>query len=343
MAGGWFAVPRADANRTEPTSIWVGRTDGKVAPHRISPDDGTIHGFAQTDGKRVVWLSVNQYDPNSPTGQTDRILSAPVSGNGGVQTLFSTPYGIDGLGFDGTTVTWIQYDPDHGNRDVVRYLQGSSPTVHTLAHPDWVGTATAPSVKNGKISYVRYEEFAQPDTDGHWWTLAVEVYDIATGTTVFAGGDPGAETMSYPSLSDTGVAWVTDRDYGTYTDGQWTQGTYNNSVRLFDFATNTSHLLFEENSPQAIRADTLSLSDTTLTVTEEAPVDLWNASGGYPDNSLNPKLKQYALDGSYVGPASCSPGAQMYSTAGSGRQVIFMDSSAGSFGLAYATGAKSCK
>ncbi|MFE9957201.1 hypothetical protein [Micromonospora sp. NPDC005299] len=72
-------------------------------------------------------------------------------------------------------------------------------------------------------------------------------------------------------------------------------------------------------------------------------MDLWLATGGYPDNSLNAKLKQYTYNGKYVGPASCSPGAQMFATAGAGREVIFMDSSAGGFGLAYAKGAKSCE
>ncbi|PSK67914.1 Neutral protease NprE [Micromonospora sp. MH33] len=341
MAGGWFTVPRSDANHTQPTSIWVGRTDGKVVPYQISPNDGNLHSFPHTDGRRVVWLSVGD-DPDSPTWEVNRILSAPVGG-GNVEELYSSPYRIDGLGFDGDVVAWSQYEPALGYLDVVRYLQGSSRTVHTLAHPDWVGNATAPSVKNGKISYVRYEDYAQPNPDGTWWSLGVEVYDVATGKTTFAGGDPGAETMSYPQLSGTGVAWVINRDYGHNVNGEWSKGTFNDSVRLFDFATGTSHLLFEENSPQAIRADVVTLSDTTLTVTEEAPVDLWFANGGYPDNSLNPKLKQYTFNGTYVGPASCSPGAQMFATAGAGREVIFMDSSAGGFGLAYATGAKSCK
>ncbi|MFD0521959.1 M4 family metallopeptidase [Paractinoplanes durhamensis] len=65
---GWFAVPRTDANRTEPTSIWVGRTSGKGTPYRISPDDGSINSFPHTDGKRVVWLSI-ALDPASPTGK----------------------------------------------------------------------------------------------------------------------------------------------------------------------------------------------------------------------------------------------------------------------------------
>ena len=340
VAGGWFAVPRSDANRTEPTSIWVGRTNGKGTPYRISPDDGSINSFPHTDGKRVVWLSI-ALNPASPTQETSRILSAPVGG-GGVKELYSSPERINGLGFDGDVVAWSQYDATQGYVDVVRYLRGNSRTVHTLAHPDWFGSATAPSVKGGKISYVRYEIFQQPDANGYYWSLGVEVHDIATGRTTYAGGDVGAERMSYPDLSRTAVAWMTDRDYGTIVDGEWSKGTYHDSVRLFDFATRTSHLLFEENSPQAIRADTVALSDTTLTVTEEAPVQAWIETGGYPDNSLNPKLKQYTFQGKYIGPASCSPGAQMYATAATGREVIFMDSSASGFGLAYAKGATSC-
>lgn len=340
-AGGWFAVPRSDANRTEPTSIWVGRTSGKGTPYRISPDDGSINGFPHTDGKRVVWLSI-AVDPESPTWETNRILSAPLRG-GPVKELYRSPERINGLGFDGDLVAWSQYDATQGYLDVVRYLQGSSPTVHTVAHPDWFGPATAPNVKNGKISYVRYEIYQQPDANGQYWSLGVEVYDVATAQRTYAGGDYGAERMSYPDLSATGVAWMTDRDYGTIIDGEWSQGAYYDSVRLFDFATSTSHLLFEENSPQAIRADTVALSDTTLTVTEEAPVKAWIESGGYPSNALNPKLKQYTFQGRYLGPASCSPGAQMYASAATGREVIYMDSSASGFGLAYASGAKSCK
>ncbi len=341
VGGGWFAVPRSDANRTEPTSIWVGRTDGKGTPYRISPDDGSINGFAHTDGKRVVWLSITA-DPESPSWETDRILSAPIGG-GHVKELYRTPARIDGLGFDGDVVAWSQYDESQGYLDVVHYLQGSSPAVRTIDHPDWFGNATAPSVKGGKISYVRYDIYQQADANGQWWSLGAEVYDLKTGQRTYAGGDAGAETMSYPDLSRTGVAWRTDRDYGTIVDGQWSQGAYYDSVRLFDFTTRTSHLLFEENSPEAIRADTLALSDTTLTVTEEAPVAAWIATGGYPDNSLNPKLKQYTFQGRYLGPASCSPGAQMYATAMTGREVVYMDSSASGFGLAHATGAKSCK
>jgi Zn-dependent metalloprotease len=340
VAGGWFAVPRSDANRTEPTSIWVGRTNGKGEPYQISPQDGSTHSFPNTDGKRVVWLSIGT-DPDSPTWETNRILSAPIGG-GPVKVLYSSPERIDGLGFDGDVVTWSQGDPAQG-LDVVRYLRGNSPTVHTLAHPDWFGPATAPTVEAGKISYVRYEIYPQPDANGQYWSLGVEVHDLRTGRTTYAGGDAGAETMSYPDLSSTGVAWMTDRDYGTIVNGEWSQGAYYNSVRLFDFATKTSHLLFEENSPQAIRADTVALSDTTLTVTEEAPVKAWVETGGYPGNALNPKLKQYTFQGKYIGPASCSPGAQMYATAAMGREVVFMDSSASGFGLARATGAKSCK
>ncbi|WP_127500385.1 M4 family metallopeptidase [Actinoplanes solisilvae] len=340
-AGGWYAVPRADANRTEPTAIWVGRVNGNGKPYRISPNDGTIHSFPQTDGKRVVWLSIG-LNPSSPTGETNRILSAPVGG-GPVKELYSSPERVDGLGFDGDVVVWSQYDPAQGYLDVVRYLRGSSKTVHTLAHPDWFGSATAPSVKNGKISYIRYENYQQPDANGAWWSLGVEVYDIASGKTTYAGGDAGAERMSYPDLSRTGVAWMTDRDYGTIVDGEWTKGAYYDSVRLYDFAARTSRLLFEENSEQAIRAVTVALSDTTLTVTEEAPVKTWIETGGYPNNVLNPKLKQYTFQGKYLGPASCSPGAQMYATAGAGREVIFKDSSASGVGLAHATGTKSCK
>jgi Zn-dependent metalloprotease len=340
VAGGWFAVPRSDANRTEPTSIWVGRTSGKGTPYRISPDDGSINSFPRTDGKRVVWLSIT-LDPASPTYEINRILSAPVGG-GPVKELYRSPERINGLGFDGDIVAWSQYDPAQDYLDVVRYLRGGSPTVHTLAHPGWFGNATAPSVKGGKISYVRYEIFPEPDAAGHWWSLGVEVHDVATGRTTYAGGDVGAERMSYPDLSGTAVAWMTDRDYGTIVDGEWSKGAYHDSVRLFDFATRTSHLLFEENSPQAVRADTVALSDTVLTVTEEAPVSAWMETGGYPDNSLNPKLKQYTFQGRYLGPASCSPGAQMFATAAGGREVIFMDSSASGFGLAYAKGARSC-
>ncbi|SNY53564.1 M4 family metallopeptidase [Paractinoplanes atraurantiacus] len=340
-AGGWFAVPRADANRTEPTSIWVGRTNGKGTPYRISPDDGSVNSFPHTDGKRVVWLSVT-LNPDSPTYETNRILSAPIGG-GPVKELYSSPYRVDGLGFDGDIVAWSQYDPEQGYLDVVRYLRGTSKTVHTLAHPDWLGSATAPSVENGRISYVRYENFTEPDANGVYWSLGVEVYDVKTGRTAYAGGDRGAERMSYPDLSATGVAWMTDRDYGTIVNGEWTKGAYYDSVRLYDFATRTSHLLFEENSPQAIRTVTVALSDTTLTVTEEAPVSAWLETGGYPNNVLNPKLKQYTFQGRYLGPASCSPGAQMYATAGKGREVVYMDSSASGFGLAHATGAKSCK
>ncbi|BBH70007.1 hypothetical protein ACTI_66920 [Actinoplanes sp. OR16] len=341
LAGGWFAVPRSDANRTEPTSIWVGRTSGKGTPYQISPDDGSINSFPHIDGKRVVWLSI-ALDPASPTYETNRILSAPVAG-GPVKELYSSPDRINGLGSDGGVVAWSQSDPTQGYVDVVRYLRVGSPAVHTLAHPDWFGPATAPSVDGGKISYVRYEIFEQPDANGHYWSLGVEVHDIASGQTTYAGGDVGAERMSYPDLSNTAVAWMTDRDYGTIVDGQWSQGAYHDSVRLFDFATRTSRLLFEENSPQAIRADTVAVSDTVLTVTEEAPVQAWIETGGYPDNALNPKLKQYTFQGAYIGPASCSPGAQMYATAAVGREVIFMDSSASGFGLAYATGAKSCR
>ena len=340
-AGGWFAVPRSDATRTQPTSIWVGRVNGKGTPYRISPNDGNTHSFPHTDGKRVVWLSI-ELNPESPTGETNHILSAAVGG-GPVKELYSSPERVDGLGFDGDVVAWSQFDATQGYFDVVRYLRGSSRTVHTLAHPDWFGSATAPSVKGGKISYIRYENYAQPDANGQWWSLGVEVYDLASGRTTYAGGDAGAERMSYPDLSSTGVAWMTDRDYGTIVDGEWTKGAYYDSVRLFDFATRTSHLLFEENSPQAIRAVTVALSDTTLTVTEEAPVAAWLKNGGYPDNSLNPKLKQYTFQGKYLGPASCGPGAQMYATATAGREVIFKDSAASGIGLAHATGVKSCK
>ncbi|WP_425956679.1 M4 family metallopeptidase [Xylanimonas sp. McL0601] len=339
IAGGYFAVAREDDNHTEAPSIWVGRTDASVAPYRISPNDGNYHGFAQTDGKRVVWLTVG-YDAGSPTGEVDRILSAPVQG-GEVKELYRTYWPISGLGADSDLVAWSELDSTQ-YLDVVHYLKGRSSTVHTVEH-DWFGPATAPSVKDGRISYVRYEVFLHPQDSSWDWALGAEVYDTATGTTTLAGLDPGAETMSYPSLSSTGVAWVTDTDEGTWTADGPSQAAFNDSVRLFDFATGTSRLLFDENSPQAVRADVLTLSDTTLTITEEAPVEVWMATNGYPSDALNPKLQQYTFDGTYVGPASCSPGAQMFATAGLGRTVVYKDSSAAGFGLAIATGVKSCK
>lgn len=324
--GDWWAVARSSADGTEPTSIWVGRTDGRGEPRRVSAADGRINSFAQTDGTRVVWLSM-------AADYTDfRIMSAPLAG-GRATTLYTTAGRVTGLGMDGEVVSWSEWDAETWI-DEVHYLKGRSSTVHTVEH-DWVGPATAPTVRAGRIAYVRYEVFQHDD--GSWdWALGVEVFDTRTGRTVLAGLDNGAETVSYPALTTKGAYWVADRDPG-YTEA----GAWNNSVRAYSFATRQGGILFDETSSTAKRAWVLTASDTTLTVTEDAPKEAWQ-SATLPSDALMPRLKQYTLDGVYVGDASCSPGAQMFAEAGEGRTVVFKSTATSVTGLAVASGAKRC-
>ncbi|WP_419702919.1 M4 family metallopeptidase [Promicromonospora sp. NFX87] len=325
--GGWWAVPRSSADGTEPTSIWVGRTNGRGEARRVSADDGRFNSFAQTDGRRVVWLSVAADYADA------RIMSAPLSG-GQVTELYSTTARITGLGMDGDLVAWSESDYEARIEDV-RYLKGRSAQVHTVER-DWVGSPSAPVVKAGRIAFVRYEIFLHDDWS--WdWALGVEVHDTRTGETAVAGLDAGAESVSYPSLTTKGVYWVTDLDPG-YTEA----GAWNNSVRAYTFATGESEILFHETtSPEPKRAWVLTASDTTLTVTEDAPKEAWQ-SATMPTDALMPRLKQYTLDGRYLGEASCSPGAQMFAAAGPGRTVVFKSSATSVTGLAVASGAKRC-
>ena len=324
--GAWWAVPRSSADGSEPPSIWVGRTDGRGEPWQVSPDDGRYNSFALTDGKRVVWLS-------TAADYSDfRIMSAPLTG-GRAKVLYSTAGRVTGLGMDGDLVSWSEWDAETWN-DEVHYLQGRSAEVHTLEH-DWTGPATAPVVRAGRIAYVRYEVFQHDD--GSWdWALGVETYDTRTGETVLAGLDNGAESVSYPALSTKGAYWVTDLDPG-YTEA----GAWNNSVRAYSFATRKGGILFDETSSTAKRAWVLTASDTTLTVTEDAPKEAWQ-SATLPSDALMPRLKQYTLDGVYVGDASCSPGAQMFAAAGEGRTVVFKSTATSVTGLAVASGARRC-
>ncbi|PUB29814.1 Zn-dependent metalloprotease [Promicromonospora sp. AC04] len=326
-AGGWWAVPRSSADGSEPTSIWVGRTDGRGEPRQVSADDGRTSSFAHTDGKRVVWLSV------AADYSDFRIMSAPLTG-GYPKELYRTTSYVSGLGMDGGVTSWSEANSDTW-MDEVRYLTDSSPTVHTVEH-DWFGPATAPTVRAGKIAYVRYEVFEHED--GSWdWALGVEVYDTRSGKTALAGLDTGAESVTYPALTTNGAYWVTDLDPG-YTEA----GAWHNSVRAYSFATGKSKILFEETSPEAKRAWVLTASDNTLTVTEDAPMEEWmNAT--LPSDRLMPRLVQYTLDGKYVGAASCSPGAQMFASAGDGRAVVFKSTATSVTGLAIASGVKHCK
>ncbi|MFI6423983.1 M4 family metallopeptidase [Promicromonospora sp. NPDC050880] len=324
--GGWWAVPRSSADGSEPPSIWVGRTDGRGEPRQVSGNDGRTNGFAHTDGKRVVWLSV------AADYSDYRIMSAPVTG-GYKQVLYRTTNPVNGLGTDGGVTSWSELNPETW-MDEVRYLTGSSGQVRTVEH-DWFGPATAPTVKAGRIAYVRYEVFEHED--GSWdWALGTEVFDTRTGRTVLAGLDAGAESVSYPALTTRGAYWVTDLDPG-YTEA----GAWHNSVRAYSFATGRSKVLFHETSPQAKRAWLLTASDTTLTITEEAPMEEWmNAT--LPSDRLMPRLVQYTPDGKYVGAASCSPGAQMFASAGEGRTVVFKSTATSVTGLAVASGARRC-
>lgn len=324
--GGWWAVPRSSADGTEPTSIWVGRTDGRGEPRPVSGNDGRTNSFAHTDGKRVVWLS-------TAADYSDyRIMSAPLTG-GYTKVLYRTTNRVTGLGMDGGVTSWSETSSDTW-MDEVHYLAGSSTRVRTVEH-DWFGPATAPVVRDGRIGYVRYEVFEHED--GSWdWALGVETYDTRTGRTVLAGLDTGAESVSYPALTTKGAYWVTDIDPG-YTE----VGAWHNSVRAYSFATGESEILFDETSPQAKRAWVLTASDTTLTVTEDAPREAW-MSATLPSDALMPRLKQYTLDGRYLGEASCSPGAQMFAAAGDGRTVVFKSTATSVTGLAIASGAKRC-
>lgn len=324
--GGWWAVARSSADGTEPTSIWVGRTDGRGEPRRVSAADGRVNSFAQTDGERVVWLSM------AADYSGFRIMSAPLAG-GRASVVYSTANRVTGLGMDGDVVSWSEWDAETWI-DEVHYLEGRSATVRTVEH-DWVGPATAPVVRAGRIAYVRYEVFQHDD--GSWdWALGVEVFDTRTGRTVVAGLDDGAETVSYPALTTRGAYWVADRDPG-YTEA----GAWNNSVRAYSFGTGSGQVLFDETGSTAKRAWVLTASDTTLTVTEDAPKEAWQ-SATMPSDAIMPRLKQYTLDGRYLGEASCSPGAQMFAAAGEGRTVVFKSTATSVTGLAVASGAKRC-
>ncbi|MQY16155.1 hypothetical protein SRB5_63480 [Streptomyces sp. RB5] len=323
--GGWYAVPRAANDGLEPPAIWVGRTDGKGAARQVSADDGSTNSFAQTDGERVVWLS------RSADLMHYRILSAPLTG-GETSVLYETTRSLSGFSMDSGLVAWSEWNPESGYTDV-NYLLGDSSEVRKVAH-DWVGDATAPVVLDGKIGYIRYD---MPQDGPYEWAIGAEVYDTADGTSVAAGLDPDAESVSYPAMSHTGIYWVTNLD-------AWRteEGIYHDSVRAYTFATGKSELMFEEHAADAKRVDLIAASDTTLTFTEEAPVAEWNT--GVLSDRIMPRLWQYTTDGTALGAASCAPGAQMFADAepDGGRTVVFKSSATSANALAIASGGKHC-
>lgn len=330
-AGGWFAASQTDAEGAQAPQVIVGKTDGSVAPHVVSLPDGNWNTDVVTDGKRVVWLSWN-FDT--------KIMSVPVTG-GTPKVLYETTNSVHGLGMDGNVVAWSEYLG--GTSMVLRYMDDATGAIKTVpdvgAGPgELLGSAEYPAVKDGKIAFLRaYVK----NGDDYVSASGVQVYDLKTGTTADAGRDEWVEAIGLPAISSAGVAWEVDPSWGeVYGDDLW----WNNSVRTYTFADGKARYLAQEGTPSQLATDAgVSISDTTVTIAVGPTFQEYQSWKDYSDSpSLNTRLEQYDLQGKYLGPATCSTGAGIRPSAGLGREVVYFDSAASAFSLAYASGAKKC-
>ncbi|MEU6341535.1 M4 family metallopeptidase [Streptomyces sp. NPDC046977] len=304
-SNGWWAAPKSSADSLAPYAVWVGRTDGSGKPRQVSPDDGRSHLSPVTDGKRVVWVAVGDLvSPDDPYTRTYDILAAPVTG-GKPKTLFSTTAEISGLSVDGDTVAWSYREASSG-RQRVFYLKGGATVPRKVPLSREENQAAEPSVRDGRIAYIQDGLF-----DGVYG-VAVEVYDIAAGTTTMLGAPSQPEWISAPVVTASGVYWVIDTDY---TDDDFT------TLRRADIDGSHVTDLIPEKSAHPVRAYGLTASDTAVTLTVYAS---WSQVFDDYNDSLA-KLYQFTPQGAPLGRVSCSHGQQANAAADTGRRVLWLD------------------
>jgi Zn-dependent metalloprotease len=307
--GGWWAVPKSSPDGVDPYSVWTGRTDGRGKPHQVSPDDGRSHMSPVTDGRRVVWVAVGDV-PGSQWDHTYAIMAAPVHG-GHAKTLFTLPAGVttvSGVGVDGDTVAWSYRNPETGRLQVY-YLKGDATTPQPVPIGRTGNQASQPAVKNGRIAFI--EDGLFDDEYG----VRVEVYDTADGSTTVLGPPATPEWISAPVMTSSDVYWLIDTDY---TDQDQTTLR---RAHLDGSGTPQVTDVIPEKSEHAVPAYGLAATDDAVTLAVYPP---WGSVFEDPNDSLA-KLYQYTPDGTPLGRVSCGVGDQAYPAAGTGSEVLWID------------------
>lgn len=202
-------------------------------------------------------------------------------------------------------MAWSRRDEETGLQRV-SYLTSGSTTPQVVPLGRDYNQAVKPAVKDGRIAYIHDGMF-----DGAYG-VAVEVYDIATGTTTPLGAPSSPEWISAPVVTASGVYWLIDTDY---TDDDFT------TLRRADVDGSGVTDLIAEKGSNPVRAFGLTASDTAVTLTVYASYS--QVFDDYNDSLA--KLKQFTPKGAPLGRVSCSHGQQSNAAADTGSRVLWMD------------------
>jgi Zn-dependent metalloprotease len=311
VGGGWFAVSRSNApDGTTPAAIWVGTTDGKVAPRQLSPDDGRFHTSAVTDGKTVAWVAA---------GETFDILVAPITG-GTPRTLASLAVEPTGLGVDGGTVAWSDWFHLYYLTDLPKAGTAVEPRQVELGY-EWDQVHSL-DVRDGRIAFIHQHNEASPYPTG------LTIFDTRTGTSVAAGESRPVNWTGEPVLTPSAVFWLVDEISDEQNDGMY-RNDFSALRRANLDGSNVTDVLREVTDE--LRGWGLTASDTTVTMEVTPPRESYAGLGN--TNAIWPELRQYTYDGDALGRVSCNAGAQWYPAADAGRAVVWVDSTTTDFDL----------
>ncbi|MFI2238291.1 M4 family metallopeptidase [Streptomyces chrestomyceticus] len=292
--GGWWAAAKSNDDGTEPYSVWAGRADGTGAQKLMSPNDGRYHVHPATDGRTVVWLAVNRRSMD--------ILARPLAG-GPVKKLWSGRRGASYLRVEGDVVVFETRPRPAG--ESVRYVRLSNPTAVKVNDEPGLRTAH-PSIAGGRIAYGTIRR------DGPTRTYGVETLDLKTGKHTTMGQLGAPARVGPTAITGKHVFWLvpTDDESGL------------TALRRAALDGTGVTDLSPGEGPDALRASQLVATDEAVTIAASTPDTVYR-------NETLPKLWQFPADGSRRDRVSCNRGEQAWPAMPGGRQVVWVDGTAG--------------
>ncbi|OKH99094.1 metalloprotease [Streptomyces sp. CB02923] len=292
--GGWWAASKSNEVGTEPYSVWAGRADGTGALKLMSPNDGRYHVHPATDGRTVVWLAYHRRSMD--------ILARPIAG-GPVKTLWSGRRGASDLRVEGDVVVFETRPRPVG--ESVRYVRLSDPTAVKVNDEPGLRTVH-PSIAHGRIAYGTIRR------DGPTRIYGVETLDLKTGKRTQMGQLGTPARIGQTAITGKHVFWLvpTDDDSGR------------TALRRAGLDGTAVTDLSPGDGPDALRASELVGTDEAVTVTASTPDTVYR-------NETLSKLWQFSADSGQRSRVSCNRGEQAWPAMPGGRQVVWVDGTAG--------------
>ncbi|WP_329115174.1 M4 family metallopeptidase [Streptomyces sp. NBC_01465] len=275
-------------------------------------ENGVIGNTApRISGGTVVWTRLTRVNPYWVNAD---VVKAKFDGTGPVTDL-EPGGGMQGSpDIDGDTIVWTGDVPDGGTYDHSDLFMKKGDQDWVNLTPDSKVEAHAPRVSDGLIAFVHADR-------NNGYRLDVGAYRPATGelTVLKAGTGPDGDAQ-YPTAVDTNGH-----------DVVWAESLYDYPTQLHAASADGSHdrVLVPAGTARTpyspsitVNADYLVYSDYRGYYTDD-----------YTQERAFPNLWMMPLSGSPATPVSCDAGGQEAPVLGTGRRVLWIDSTFGNTGL----------